>query len=134
MLHTAPDPTARLVRAALAAAARLDDPDLRAAAAEHRRVDAVLRTLLDDAGRCVVGPRGRAQVSAKEAAILRELVVAAPGGVSRADLAAVVWPECRAAVGRTVNTHICRLRAALAAAGARASVVTLPGPGWRVAL
>ena len=114
--------TDALIAAAYAAAGR--DAALSAAVAEHQRVEALMAALIAPTRPLsVVGARGRAKISAKEAAMLRTLAAAAPGIVTRAELHEAVWPEVRE-IGPTIETHMYRLRVALQVAHAPARIVT----------
>ena len=123
--------TDALIAAAYAAAPR--DAALAAAVAEHQRIEALMAALIAPTRPLsVVGPRGRAKISAKEAAMLRTLAAASPGLVTRGELQAAVWPEVRE-IGHTIETHMYRLRIALQVAHAPARIVTHPRAwslGW----
>lgn len=85
---------------------------------------------LDPQAALLTGPGGRVTLNATAVAILRRLMDASPGSVSREDLNALLWGD-RPPDSDPLRMHIYELRQVLSSAFAEPLIETVRGVGYR---
>jgi DNA-binding response OmpR family regulator len=89
--------------------------------------------VIDPAGHQALVDGAVLSLTPRELAILELLMRKSPAIVLRRTIALQTWPEEADAVGsNTIDVHIARLRAKLAAAGTDARIETRRGAGYRL--
>ena len=129
-------PIERLVQASYAVVDGASIETLRAAVEEHRRLQAALRSIIDESGEMLHGPQGSVRLTRNEQGILLAIVMGDGEPVTKDDIGRAVWPHYRAGMGssHTVETHMYRLRQKMLQVGARASIPVADGRGYRLEL
>lgn len=96
------------------------------------QVQRIGELVIDSAARCVSVAGNAVELSAKEWDLLETLAAQPTRVFTKQELLQQVWRTDWVGTSRTLDSHACRLRAKLAEAGARSSVLNVWGVGYRL--